>query len=408
MTIRAKFWAAFRVALTVPTLGLCATSAYFAYHFGGTLAHDPSMILVYAVACLAIDLIKAPMTFLAAASPTRAGRVSAWAVFAFATAMSILAAFVNLSTQTAERAAEKSVAGRNRDAAEKTLRELESRRAKRPEIVKPVSAGTVQASRDAAVALKAQIDAECRDGRGPKCTGLERQLRDKNAEVSQLQEAKDIYDEVASIDDKIAAAKKDVEDKTDAKAEVVANPFVARMTKITGIDPDHIELAQYGLMSTALELVAGLGLIVLWPHGAGARRLEVEPDRIEVAADVSEVKAPVLLAPAAPTAHDIRQKFFDDCVRGAKDATVTGKAMHAAYVIWCEQLGAEPMSIQAFGLNSPWTFTKRTNAGRRYDHCTLVPELARAVAAAEPKPVAPKPEPGKPQLRLVSHNLAPA
>jgi hypothetical protein len=399
MTIRAKFWAAFRVALTVPTLGLCATSAYFAFHFGGTLAHDPDMILVYAVACLAIDIIKAPMTFLAAGAPNRAGRVSAWTVFVFATAMSILAAFVNLSTQTAERAAEKSVAGRNRDTAEKTLRELASRRAKRPIDVPRVSADTVQAARDEATTLKGQVEAEC-NPRGPKCARLEKLLNAKNTEVKQLQADKDRYDEARELDDKISAAKQDVSAKTDAKAEVVANPFVARMTKILGIDPDYIELAQYGLMSLALELIAGLGMIVLWPHGASARSEPVEAAAVE---PVAVVEAPDVLPEPTLTAQDIRQKFFDDCVRGAKDAIVTGKAMHAAYVIRCEQLGVEPMSIQAFGLNSPWTFTKRTKSGRRYDHCALIPELAMAVEAAERKAEV-RPEVVRPTLRLVADN----
>jgi hypothetical protein len=386
-------------------LGCICISAVFAFEFGSAKGETPVHQWAFGLAGGGLDLLKAALPIIAAgaaAARQRAKGRLAWLAFTVLTIMSLWCAWGTTAGQLAERIGNKAVEASKQDGAKGKLERLKAERDGMR--FDRADDATVKAAEGAVAAAQAAVEQEC------GTVGRNCRKRQEEAREARATHTKALADRVATarhreLTAQIEAAEAILDTVDTKKLTVDADPQAASIAKATGWNADAIAAFSHLLFAVGIEIGSGLGLWLVFGHGEPKHR---EPDIVEAQAPAP---APAVTLPAdAPLLPDssleLRARFFRECVKVEKGEEIAGKRMYRAYAAFAESRGEQPMSATAFGMDSPMGALKhKTNRGVVYRNCAFVPGAVVELPEPERAPVL---EMGKPQLRLVSHNLAPA
>ncbi len=269
---------AFRLLMALAVLGCIAASATFAFEFGWTRGATDVHRWTYALAGVALDLLKAGLPIFGAlawheSKPARS--LTCWLVFTVLTGLSLWCAYGTTATQLAERFANQAVASVAQTSKQTTLDRLSKQRDAL--IFTETSAEAVNTAEAAVAAATTQADAErsragCRD----LCRQREKEERDARKALLQAQTDRAATIKAADLDAKIAGAETAF-NAVDVKAAVKeADPQSASMAKAIGADQNLIAALSHAVFAIAIELGSGVGFWLVFGHGAPARRGEAE------------------------------------------------------------------------------------------------------------------------------------
>src|SRR5262245_23527893 len=124
-------WTLFRMLMAAAVLGCIAASATFAFEFGWTRGATDVHRWTYALAGVALDLVKSGLPMFAALawherSPARA--TACWLVFIVLTGLSLWCAYGTTATQLAARFATQAVAATTQEDNRAKLKRLRAQR----------------------------------------------------------------------------------------------------------------------------------------------------------------------------------------------------------------------------------------------------------------------------------------
>ena len=270
------WWRAFRVLMGIAVLGCIAASATFAFEFGWTRGATNVHRWTYALAGVALDLIKAGLPILGAMAwhESKPRSLACWAVFAVFTGLSLWCAYGTTATQLAEKFADQTVASTTQALRQRKFdRLLEDKKKQLPYTV--TSEEVVRLANEKSVTATNQRVAECGEAnekRGPLCKGKE--TAETNAKEAATKAATDRAATVAA--DKLAADIEQAEAelaKVDVKtAAMEADPQSASMAKAIDGNQHRIAAISHAIFAIAIELGSGVGFWLVFGHGAPSTR----------------------------------------------------------------------------------------------------------------------------------------
>lgn len=201
-----------------------------------------------------------------------------------------------------------------------------------------VSAEAINAAQAAVRMAEGTKTAECRDGRGPKCTAAEGVEQAKRDALTNLAEKKGVSDERARLTREAA----ELRTKLDAAPAVKErDPLGKTLADVLSLPEDKASKLQYGVLSVIFELVVASVLALpellkrraLPPprssHSARAAPLEIGPERA------------TLNAEARGTISQAQQvgnvgRFILACMPRQDGERAAITAAYARYQSWCE------------------------------------------------------------------------
>src|SRR5262245_18238527 len=260
---------AFRVLMAVAVLGCIAASATFAFEFGWSRGATEVHRWTYALAGVALDLLKSGLPIFGALAwherkPARA--VACAMVFAVLTGLSLWCAYGTTATQLAERIAAKAVAGTAQDDSRATLKRLREPRdalsftETSPEAVEAAQAAVTTAAEQAAAERS-------RGGCKDLCRQREGEERDARASLRKAQENRAETAKAAELDRKIEEIERDIRRGNTTENRKEADPQSASMAKVIGTDQDLIAALSHAIFAISIELGSGVGFWLVFGHG---------------------------------------------------------------------------------------------------------------------------------------------
>ena len=221
---------AFRLLMALAVLGCIAASATFAFEFGWTRGATDVHRWTYALAGVALDLLKSGLPIFGAmawhdSKPARS--LACWLVFTVLTGLSLWCAHGTTATQLAEKFANQAVASVAQTSKQATLDRL--RKQRDALTFTETSAETVETAEDAVAAATEQANAErARGGCRDFCRQREKEEREARKALLQAQTDRAATIKAADLDIKIRDAEAALS-AVDVKAAVKeADPQSAR------------------------------------------------------------------------------------------------------------------------------------------------------------------------------------
>ena len=376
---------AFRLLMAVAVLGCIAASATFAFEFGWTRGATDVHRWTYALAGVALDLLKAGLPIFGALAwhdrkPARA--LACWLVFSVLTGLSLWCAYGTTATQLAERFANQAVAAAAQTSKQTTLDRL--RKQRDALTFTETSAGAVKTAEDAVAAATVQTNAErdrggCRD----LCRQRETEERDARKALLQAQTDRAATIKAADLDAKIAEAEAAL-NAVDAKAAVKeADPQSASMAKVIGADQDLIAALSHAVFAVAIELGSGVGFWLVFGHGA-PRRKDHDPPPTSTALVPIDREGAQDLQVIDEQPGEIIERFFLEVVRPRLNGRVRSETVWSAYKQWCADRGRGHVSHAMFGRLARWR-KDRIGGIVWYLDCELAEGYAELPPATKPK-----------------------
>ena len=374
----------------IAVLGCIAASATFAFEFGWTRGATLVHRWTYALAGVALDLLKSGLPILGAAAwhdskPWRSG--ACWFVFIVLTGLSLWCAYGTTATQLAEKFADQTVASTTQARRQRKLdRLLEDKRKQLP--YTETSEEVVRLAKDKSDTATNQRIAECGEAnekRGPLCK--EKEKAETNAKEAATKAATDraatlAADKLAADIEQAEAALANVDVKT---AAMEADPQSASMAKAIDGNQHRIAAISHAIFAIAIELGSGVGFWLVFGHGApSARRKEAEPSVASTALVSITRSEAVDLQIVEEKPEEIIERFFAEVVRPSINRRVQSLAVWSAYAQWCADRGLDPMSHAMFGRLARWR-KDRIGGTVWYLDCELAEGYAELAPLREPK-----------------------
>jgi hypothetical protein len=386
-------------------LGFIGVSTVMAGRFGYSLGSTETDRWLYAAAGALADILKAllPLFIVAAWFAGQYVRsLAAALLFVVFTGYSLASSFGLAAIQRAEKLGDHAAVARTYQDRRAELERHVAERGGLPAF-RPTDAAAEEAARIAVEREEASVKAEC-ERRGPRCRELEAIARAKRDELARISADLATSRKAAELDAKIAAAREKLGGVDVATASREADPQAAALARLVrlavNVDDkgaeDLARTALHAVIAILLELGSGLGLYVVFGHHGGAT-----PAR--EGAPSPEPHTSLLPAPSGPRAvsdavviegpADAIARFVLERVRPTLRGRVSGAAMYAAYVAWCEEQGLTPVSATTFGRCVPW---RKDRVGGRvwYLDAALVEDAAVVplrLVASNTAPSAPRP-----------------
>jgi hypothetical protein len=343
---------AFRLLMAMAVLGCIAASATFAFEFGWTRGATAVHGWTYALAGVALDLLKAGLPIFGAlawheSKPARA--FACWMVFVVLTGLSLWCAYGTTATQLAEKFANQAVANTAQASRRATLDRLAAQRKAMPAFV-DTTEDAVTTARDGVATAERQVQAEKeRGGCKGLCRDREKDEREARAALSLAQTNRAATVKAAELDAKIAAAEEAL-GKVDVKAaKMQADPQSASMALAIGADQNLIAALSHAVFAISIELGSGVGFWLVFGHGApGWRRLETDPQSCIDRAGAVDFQV------IDERPEDIVARFFLEVARPRPGGRVQSGAMWAAYKQWCADRRRGHVSHAMFGRLARW------------------------------------------------------
>lgn len=381
---------AFRFLMALAVLGCIAASATFAFEFGWTRGASDVHRWTYALAGIALDLLKSGLPIFGAmawhdSKPARS--LACWLVFAVLTGLSLWCAYGTTATQLAEKFASQAVASVAQTSRQTALDRLRKQRDSLA--FTETSAETVKTAEDAVAAATAQADAERgRGGCKDLCRQREKEEREARAALLKARTDRAATTKAADLDAKIAAAETAL-DAVDVKAVVKeADPQSASMAKAIGADQNLIAALSHAVFAIAIELGSGVGFWLVFGHGAAPRREDREPPP---APSTSTALVPIdregaqeLQVIDEETPGEIVERFFLEVVRPRLNSRVQSTAVWSAYKNWAVERGLSYVSHTKFARLARWR-KERVGGNVWYLDCELAEGYAELAPATKPK-----------------------
>lgn len=376
---------AFKFLMLIVIILCVVASATFAFEFGWTRGASDVHRWTFALAAVALDLLKAGLPIFGALAwaESRPGRsLICWFVFAWLTGLSLWCAYGTTAVQLAEKIAVRAAMTTTETDRRAIVDRLRAQREALPAFT-PTTAGVVAAAAAAIATAEAQARAECGNGdprqRGPHCRAREgdvRAARDRHAEASADAA---VTGQAADLDQRIAVAEAALARVDGALVAKEADPQSASMAKAIGADKDLIAAISHAIFAVAIELGSGVGLWLVFGHGVPAGRREEEVEDLPAATVL-----PVSVDTVLPESDAQRvARFFLDAVRPALGRRIRATDLRTAYLRWCELRGMDPMSQTMFGRVAEWP-KSRVGGAIWYQNCELVPAYTRLAAPGVP------------------------
>jgi hypothetical protein len=387
----------FRGLMAIAVLACIAASATFAWEFGWTRGATDVHRWTYAVAGVALDLLKSGLPILGAVAwheqkPARSG--ACWLVFAVLTTLSLWCAYGTTATQLAEKFADRAVAQSTLSSRQATLDRL---RGQRDALVfVETTEEMVETARRAVATAHEQVEAEkARNGCKEICREREKDERAATAALQKAQSDRASTTKVAELDGKIAAAEAALNAVDRKEAVKEADPQSASMAKAVGADRNIIAALSHAFFAIAIELGSGVGFWLVFGHGAPKQKREEE----------ASSKALVPIDPSPPqrlyaideTPAEIIERFILEAVRPALGRRVQSLAVWSAYTRWCAARGIDAVSHSRIGRLARWR-KDRIGGAVWYLDCQLAEDCADLTSARAPKAL---PGPGS-MVRMAS------
>ena len=345
---------AFRLLMAVAVFGCIAASATLAFEFGWTRGATEVHRWTYALAGVALDLLKAGLPIFGAlawheSKPARA--FACWMVFVVLTGLSLWCAYGTTATQLAEKFANQAVASTAQSSRETTLDRLRRQRdaltftETSAEAVKTAEAAVATATEQAAVE-------RARGGCKDLCRDRERDERGAREALLKAQQNHAATIKAAELDGRIAAAEHALSQVDVKTATMQADPQSASMAKVIGADQNFIAALSHAVFAISIELGSGVGFWLVFGHGATSRRrLESEP---AVSTSLIDRAGAVDLQAVDATPTEIIERFFLEVARRRIGPRVQSMTVWSAYKVWCAQRGYSPVSHAMFGRLARW------------------------------------------------------
>ena len=378
---------AFRVLMGIAVLACIAASATFAFEFGWTRGATEVHRWTYALAGVALDVIKAGLPIFGAMAwhESKPGRATGcWLVFTVLTGLSLWCAYGTTATQLAVKFADQAVASTDQTTKQGKLdRLLEDKRKQLPFTV--TSEDVVRLAEEKSATATTQKEAEC-EKRGPLCRGKE------EAETKAKEAAtKAAADRAATIAAEKLAAKIEVAEKdlgtVDVKtANMQADPQSASMAKAFNADQNLIAALSHAFFAIAIEFGSGVGFWLVFGHGApSTRREEAQVSPPSTALVPIDRNGAVDLQVIDERPEEIIERFFLEVVRPRLNHRVQSVAVWSAYKQWCaDRGGGRHESHTMFGRLARWR-KDRIGGTVWYLDCELAEGYGYLTPAREPK-----------------------
>src|SRR6185503_16500212 len=252
---------AFRLLMAVAVLGCIAASATFAFEFGWTRGVSDVHRWTYALAGVALDLLKSGLPIFGAlawhdSKPARS--IACWLVFAVLTCLSLWCAYGTTATQLAEKFADQAVASIGQTSKQTVLDRLRKQRDALS--FTDTSDEAVKTAEDAvATAVARAADEKKRGGCGEVCKKWEKDEQTARAVLLKAQADRAATIKAADLDAKAAAAEAALA-AVDVRAAIKeADPQSASMAKAIGADQNLIAALSHVVFAVAIELGSGVG-----------------------------------------------------------------------------------------------------------------------------------------------------
>jgi hypothetical protein len=331
--------------------GLHRCIATFAFEFGWTRGATEVHRWTYALAGVALDLLKSGLPIFGALAwhESKPGRAVACAmVFAVLTGLSLWCAYGTTAVQLAERIANKAVAGTAQQDNRGALKRLRDQRDALS--FTETSAAAVEAAQAAVTAAAEQAASErARGGCKDVCRQREGEERLARETLRKVQENRAATVKAAELDGKIEAMEEVVRKGNTVDGAKEADPQSASMAKAIGADQDLIAALSHAVFAISIELGSGVGFWLVFGHGTPSRRRE------ESAALVSiDYRGAVELQVVDERPEEIIERFFLEVVRPRLNGRVQSTAVWSAYKQWCEHRGRNAVSHAMFGRLARW------------------------------------------------------
>ena len=343
--------------MALAVLACIAASATFAFEFGWTRGATEVHRRTYALAGVALDLLKAGLPIFGALAwhesrPARA--FACWMVFIVLTGLSLWCAYGTTATQLAEKFANQAVASTDQTSKQTTLDRLRQQRDALS--FTETSAEAVKTAEAAVVAATEQAAAErARGGCRDLCRQREAEERAAREALLKAQESRAATVKAAEFDGKIAAAE-DALSKVDVKvAAMEADPQSASMAKAIGADQDLIAALSHAVFAISIELGSGVGFWLIFGHGGSSRRRREEAALAKSTAllPIDRLGAVELQVIDEKPGETI-ERFFLEIVRPRLNARAQSVAVWSAYKQWCGDRGHSIVSHAMFGRLARW------------------------------------------------------
>jgi hypothetical protein len=372
---------AFRLLMAAAVLGCIAASATFAFEFGWTRGASDVHRWTYALAGVALDLLKSGLPIFGAmawhdSKPARS--VACWLVFLVFTCLSLWCAYGTTATQLAEKFATQAVATVGQTSRQTALDRL---RKQRDELVfTETSAEAVETAKDAvATATARAADEKKRGGCGEVCKQWEKGEQTARAALLKVQADRAATVRAAELDARITAAEASLA-AVDVMAVVrEADPQSASMAKAIGADQNLIAALSHAVFAVAIELGSGVGFWLVFGHGPPPPRREVAPAPSTALVPIDREGAQDLQV-IGERPEDIIARFFREGVRAKRNGRVQSLALWSAYKDWCIDRNMGYASHAMFGRVARWP-KERSGGNVWYLDCELIQET-RALAPA--------------------------
>jgi hypothetical protein len=374
-------WILFRGLMAIAVITCIAASATFAFEFGWTRGATDVYRWTYAIAGVALDLLKSGLPLLGAAAwhETKPARsLACWVVFAVLTVLSLWCAYGTTATQLAEKFTNQTVAQSDLSARQTKLDRLRIQR----DVLKfsEISEEAVRTAEAAVATAADQAAAErARGGCRDLCRQREEEERNARAALLVAQQNRAATAKAAGLDAQIAAAEAAVNavDKKEAVKE--ADPQSASMAKAIGTDQAMIAAISHAFFAIAIELGSGVGFWLVLGHGTPRR--EDDPPSTTL---VDPSPPQKLHAVECETPAEIIERFFLEVVRPALNRRVRSLAAWSAYAQWCADRGLVAVSHARFGRLARWR-KDRIGGTVWYLDCELAEGYADLAPAPESK-----------------------
>ena len=344
---------AFRLLMAVAVLGCIAASATFAFEFGWSRGVTHVHRWTYALAGVALDLLKSGLPIFGALAwhERKAMRaVACWLVFAVLTGLSLWCAYGTSATQFAQHIAKQVVAATADEDDRAKLKRLRSQRDALN--FSETSAAAVEAAETAVTTTAEQAAAErARGGCKDLCRQREGEERAARETLRKAQENRAATVKAADLDRKIDEVERTIREGNTAENKKEADPQSASMAKAIGANQDLIAALSHAIFAISIELGSGIGFWLVFGHGAPGR-----PEEIASAASTALIdrKGAVDLQAIDEKPKEIIERFFLEAVRSRLNTRVQSVAVWTAYKVWCAQRGYSPVSHAMFGRLARW------------------------------------------------------
>jgi hypothetical protein len=381
---------AFRALMGIAVLGCIAASATFAFEFGWTRGATEVHRWTYALAGVALDVIKAGLPIFGAmawheSKPARS--FACWLVFLVLTGLSLWCAYGTTATQLAVKFANQAVASTDQATKQGKLdRLLEDKRKQQPYTVTTAEAlGAVNKAVETATSQRKTECGENNEKRGPNCKQREKDERDATAAATKAatDRAATLAAEKLAAD--IEAAEKNLETIDVKTTAMAADPQSASMAKAFDANQDLIAAISHAFFAVAIELGSGVGFWLVFGHGPPAARLQEAAPPVSSKALVPVDRNGALeLQVIDEKPEEIIERFFLEVVRPRLNHRVQSVAVWSAYKQWCADRGRGHESHAMFGRLARWR-KDRIGGTVWYLDCELAEGYADLAPAREPK-----------------------